>query len=262
MLAPDCVVHNNARMNVRRGATIGGKHGNRVREVRRRRELSQNALAERLKWNQQKLSRIESGETKLTFEDAVHIASSLELSPIDLFADMPVTVPLRYAVCSRFSEKAPPRAQLSEPFQRIAAPPRLERPDECVAIEVLDNSADRIGFPVGSFAIMRERAFIGRPPPGAHVVVARFEATRKGRLMVEVLVGLLAPNAMGDVMVALRSSNKELPPMVLLRGQAERGYSLGDRPEIYVPGAIDVTPRPDDAAEILGRIESVIAPIA
>lgn len=263
VLAENCVLHNNARMQVRREKTVltkRVKQPNRVREIRNRKDLSQNALAERLGWHQQKLSRIEAGETKLIFEDAIVIALALEVSPIDLFADMPMTVPLRFVACSRYFEHGPERPELPEPQQRIAAPPKLEKPEECVAVEVLDNSADRL-YLKGTYLIMRERPFAGKLKPGAAVVVGRYETARKGRFLAEVLVGHLAPNTMGDLMVALRSSNRELPPMVLLRGQEERAMSFGDRPEIYVPEQIDVTPRPGDAAEILGKIERVIAPV-
>lgn len=263
VLAPDCVVHNNTRMQVRRDKAVLAKrvkHPNRVREIRNRKELSQNALAERLSWNQQKLSRIEAGDTKLVFEDAVLIALALEVSPIDLFADMPMTVPLRYAACSRYFEHALARPEFPEPHQRIAAPPKLSKPEECVAVEVLDSSADRL-YPAGTYLIIRERPYAGKLKPGDPVAVGLFETTRKGRFLAEVLIGHLAPNTMGDLMVALRTSNRELPPMVMLRGQQERAMAFGDRPEIYVPDLIDVTPRPGDVAEILGRVERVIAPV-
>lgn len=57
---------------------------NNLKELRKRRNLTQKMLAEQLKMSQQALSRIERGERELTETNIKFICKELKITPNDL----------------------------------------------------------------------------------------------------------------------------------------------------------------------------------
>ena len=60
--------------------------GSRIREIRKTRKMTQDALADKCNFEKGNLSRIETGQTNLTMKSLLKISQALEVPIADLFA--------------------------------------------------------------------------------------------------------------------------------------------------------------------------------
>lgn len=232
----------------------------RVRFWRNRREKSQKDVAEFLGLSQPQVARIERGESALEIENARRLAEFLDVAPSDLYRDGAPTLPLRYRVGLALAGAAPAIAGRAE---RLAAPPRLAQPEDCFFAELVDASADRIGWPPGTFLAVREREALAAPlHRGDRVLVAVYDGPREAGALRHALAGELTPTALGDLLVLTRSSSRDVPPAIVIRASAAApAMGLAERQAVYLhTDAVDYAPRASDEAEILGRIERAIVP--
>lgn len=65
--------------------TVQREVGRRLRELRRQRDLTQEALAEKLGMLAPNYARIEQGRVNVTIDTLVRIANALDVGPGDLF---------------------------------------------------------------------------------------------------------------------------------------------------------------------------------
>lgn len=228
----------------------------RLRFWRERLKLSQADVAAILGVSQPQVGRIERGENALELFHAQRLALAWNLAPTDLFPGGPSTVPLRYRV-------AADGGALPAPWERVTAPRHTEAPEDCFAAEVTDDSADRLNYARGSTLFVRELAAIpGGLDRGDKVLVAVYVGTRDEGAIAAVLAGSLTTTALGDILVLTKSSNRAVPPAVVVHeAAAAPRMELAERQAIYVgPGGVDYRPRPGDTSEILGRIETAEIP--
>lgn len=61
--------------------------GSRIREIRKTRKMTQDALAEKCNFEKGNLSRIETGQTNLTIRSLLRISNALEVPIAALFID-------------------------------------------------------------------------------------------------------------------------------------------------------------------------------
>lgn len=237
----------------------------RVRFWRNRREKSQKEIAEFLGLSQPQVARIERGERALEIDNARRLAEFLEVAPSDLYRDGAPTMPLRYRAGLALGPGQAPA--IAGRLERLAAPPRLASPEDCFFAEVADASADRLGWPAGTFLAVRDRAALAAPlHRGDRVLVAVYDGPRgaapPAARIRHVLAGELTPTALGDVIVLMRSSSRDVPPAVVIRASAAApGMGIADRQAIALhTDAVDYAPRPTDEAEILGRVDRAIVP--
>jgi transcriptional regulator with XRE-family HTH domain len=59
--------------------------GSRIREIRKTRNMTQDDLADKCKFEKGNLSRIETGQTNLTMRSLLRISQALEVPIADLF---------------------------------------------------------------------------------------------------------------------------------------------------------------------------------
>jgi transcriptional regulator with XRE-family HTH domain len=59
--------------------------GSRIREIRKTRKMTQDALADKCNFEKGNLSRIETGQTNLTMRSLLRISQALEVPIADLF---------------------------------------------------------------------------------------------------------------------------------------------------------------------------------
>lgn len=232
----------------------------RLKLLRELRGFSQKDLAERAGIAQSQVGRIEIGETALTPDKAALLARALDFAPSDLYADTPLTVPLRFRVGL---DTHPPLAA-DAPAPRRAAPEGITRPEECFAAEVTDDSADRLGFPRGSIVFARPPAMIAAGLALGDRILVGVPALAPGDAYTQVLLGEFQPNIMGDLLVQLRSTNRAAPAAIMVREGAAAAMGvagIGEAPAAYTPGRIGYTPRDTDNAEILGRVEAANIPV-
>lgn len=231
-----------------------------ARRVRAKRgDQSQTALATALGWPQQKLSNIELGKTRLAWEDAQDLADALGCTAMEFFADLPPSLPVLFHIAGGFSERLDHAVQ-SPPFEWVAAPRFLQRPDECFAAVILDDSADRI-YPAGSTVFVRRREKLDTGlEPGNRVLIANHRNGPGGPEIFEVLVGRVDLTMSGDIIVTTASRNTQVVPSYLIpRAKITHGL-LAESAAHFRPGRIDYAPAADDRVTILGRIDGVTAP--
>lgn len=223
----------------------------RLKLWRERRNLTQEKLAELAQQSQSKIARVERGDQALDMEDAELFASILDTGPTDLFVQGPETVPVRF----RIGETKSGRPELPKPHARLPVPSGIVKVEFSFAVELADRSADLL-YPIGTRAIVVERDAAGPLRPGDPVAVGIRDASGWAKIY----LGELSPTALGDVLVSLRTNVLDLPATIAVRRARVTFLGATDRPALYLPETVDVTPRATDEAEILGRVECVIAP--
>lgn len=236
-------------------------YGRRVRHFRERRGLTQQQLADAVGEIFQTIGKLERGEQRLRFDQAEKLAPALNVEPWQFFAEPPAAagVPMRYVVSAAFSERA---ARWDEPSHHSEpAPSNLADPEDCFAVEVGDDSVDRM-YPEGSILFVRpiEQAG-GRLTVGTKIVIAHFATDAETGDIFEVLAGRLDRSHSGDLMLVVQSGNRRaMPGAVWIRrataegGHADRFYSA----PVDTEPTIDYRPEPGDHAEILGVIERAV----
>lgn len=201
----------------------------------------------------QEVDRLEKGATKLTEKWARRIAPAFNIAPEDLISGRR-SVRLELNIATAFTESRPD-FDIPEAERRwLDAPLGLDRPEQCFAALVADDSADRL-YPPGSTLFVRRIAELDEPlSPGLRVVVRRHSDSTA---TFEVLAGQIGLSPAGDIVLFTRSSNREVPISVVVQEAPRAGGGLADRLVRFVPQAeaIDYEPRPGDPAEILGIVE-------
>lgn len=240
-----------------------GDAGARLRKLRKAKGLTGEELAERAHTTATQISRLEQGKRSMSLKWIRVLARALEvpeeeLSPIGTPARV---VPLRYVVASSFAEDAPRWNE--PPDEAIHVPPTIRNHYECFAALVADDSADRL-YPKGTILIVRGLAHIEPPLMiGAKVLVAHYATDLRTGDLFEVLAGLLDRSYAGDLAVALRTNNRQLPASVMVRPAPHAAGGMAERfapaPAAAEP-AVSYTPEPTDRAEILGVIIMAMTP--
>lgn len=235
----------------------------RVREIREARGLSEAQLAAVIfektgkRFSASQIHRVEVGPTRLTPDKAQLIAAGLDVATSDLFSEMPLTVPLLYRVGLRRGEEP---AVFDPPTVRRSVPHHLARAITCVAADVIDDSADRLGYPRGSTLFVRPMAGIDGLAFGSQVLVAVFAGDAANGVATEILAGEFQQTVMGDMLVSTRSSNRAVPAAIRLR-EGARAPGVEEASVPYQPGKVSYAPRPGDEALLLGRVEAATIPV-
>lgn len=232
---------------------------NRLEQLRELRGMTQAQLAELAHTTASQIGKLERGERRLTVDWQQRLARALDCAAGDLMAegDM-LSVPIKFAIAAADSDTA--IEQPSEPFERLAALPRLHAPHQCVAARVEDHSADRL-YPPGSVLIVRQIAYLPKLTVGQKIVVSRDG---------EALVGILDRSALGELVLLLRSTAKNVPASIVLQRppQDRDGHGIADRfaPASFASGSLErdteivYTPDPRDRANIVGVVVMAITP--
>lgn len=236
--------------------------GNRIAQFRKRLGWTQGDLARQLGTGRSTVAKLEGETMQLTPHWMRRIAGALDVAPTDLLSeDNSLTVPVAGQIASFAAT-----CDLPGLPKRIAAPPLLRRPEDCAAYLVADDSADRL-YPAGSILFVRRLGADRRLVPGAKIVVShRLPAAPSGGLpsgrAMELLVGMLDLSLSGDVLLATRSRNPELPPHVTVQRAAGPAGRFDDAPIRFSGPDIALTydARPEDPAEILGTVVMAITP--
>jgi transcriptional regulator with XRE-family HTH domain len=130
---------------------------NRLRELRRARGMTQDALARLVNTSHATIQRLETGRRRLTDEWANLIAPALHCSPNELFcgAVKPISKPVRHVPqvsWVKASELAPEPHTLEEgDYERLI--PYPSNRSSLIALEVTSDSMDRVASP-GSIIIV------------------------------------------------------------------------------------------------------------
>lgn len=232
---------------------------NRLHELRRLRGLTQNKLAGLAGISGQQIGHLERGERRMTFAQAELLAPHLGCAPADLLSHAEgISIPVTCRIAAAFSESAPVDYHMDPPQARVPALPGLKTPEDCFAAELLDNSADRL-YPAGSVLVARP---VGRSIAlGSKIIFRHCTGSGASRRTMEILVGLLELAPTGDLTLALRSENSELPASVTIK-RRESSTGLGEsRLEPAAIGAsVEYQAAPDDPGEIIGLVVMAITP--
>jgi transcriptional regulator with XRE-family HTH domain len=247
---------------------------NRLHELRRLRGLTQNRLADLAGISGQQIGHLERGERRMTFAQAEILAPHLGCAPADLLSHAAgISVPVTCRVAAAFSESAPAEYDLPPPQTRVPALPGLTAPEQCFAAELSDDSADRM-YPPGSVLVARPiggrdggdgGGSTGTVALGAKILLRRFTGSGRSRRTMEILVGLLRRGASGDLMLDLRTENRELPASVTIQHHDEGSAPGGRLDEIrFEPpssgAVVDYAFDPADPGEIIGVVVMAITP--
>jgi transcriptional regulator with XRE-family HTH domain len=232
---------------------------NRLHELRRLRGLTQNKLAELAGISGQQIGHLERGERRMTFTQAELLAPHLGCAPADLLSHAEgISIPVTCRIAAAFSETAPDEYHIDPPQARVPALPGLKSPEDCFAAEILDDSADRL-YPAGSVLVARPVA--GSIVLGSKIIFRHYTGSGASRQTMEILVGLLERAATGDLTLALRSENRELPAGVTIKHHNSSAGLAESRLEPAAPGAsVDYAPDPADSGEIIGLVVMAITP--
>ncbi len=232
---------------------------NRLHELRRLRGLTQNKLAELAGISGQQIGHLERGERRMTFTQAELLAPHLGCAAADLLSHAEgISIPVTCRIAAAFSETAPVNYHIDPPQARVPALPGLKTPEDCFAAEILDDSADRL-YPAGSTLVARP---VGNSVAlGSKIIFRHCSGTGASRRTMEILVGLLERGATGDLTLALRTKNSELPANIIIK-RCETATGLREsRLEPATSGAaIEYVSRPNDAGEIIGLVVMAITP--
>lgn len=143
----------------RRGRPLsdpGGNYPNRVLHWRVKRGLTQEGLGDLVGLDHRTVGKIEKARQGMSVEQLQVFARALDVAPENLLVGGPAaSLPLRYTVRAFEAEGGP--AECARPFAYFPAPARLAEPEECFAVAVDDDSADRL-YPAGSTLIVRRLA--------------------------------------------------------------------------------------------------------
>jgi len=242
------------------------RYPNRLRELRRTRGLSQQAVAAAAGISGAYYGALERGDKRINADTAEQLSKPLGCAVGDLLGGpQGMSVPLAIAVAAAESEARPAEYDLPEPHERLR-PHRLAEGENCVAAEVFDDSAD-LDFEPGAILFVR-RLTTSQPtaPVGAKVLVRFFldPSGRDGaRKTHEILYGILDRNIVGDLVLITRTRNRLIPRNALIQSAAPSRPGLAERAMTLAPrdAAITYTPRHDDPAELLGIVIYAMGPI-
>ena len=236
---------------------------NRLRDQRTRRGLTIEQVAERLDLSVSQVSRLERGESDMSGRRLRQFAKLYDCQPEDLLADRQ-EAPIAWAVASAFSEDRPDDFELATPHEMVPVPRRLRGGQDLTVADVVDDSADGL-YPAGSLLFLRPVEAGDRLRPGERVVVRRFQDDRQGGQTLEVLVGVLDRTMTGDLVLSVRSANRQIPPTVMIQEGSDRRRAVASFSEAQAVVQMPIVdfayaPKDDDPAEILGRVVWVSAP--
>ncbi|MDZ4254255.1 MAG: helix-turn-helix transcriptional regulator [Sulfuritalea sp.] len=235
--------------------------GNRIKELRRAKGLSQEKLAERLHSGRSTILKLEHGKMKLTTHWMERIAVELDVSPADLISGDGFSVPVTMIVGAAFGRNGG-GFDLDKPYRRVQLP-GLARPEQCFAAAVEDDSADRL-YPQGSLVICRRTEHAATVfKIGCKVLARHFEGSHAGRLTMEILAGRLDRTYTGELVLVTASRNGQVPTSVVIQRPLRADAQLSERftaPAPVTDSRIEYAPRADDQAEIVGLIVMAITP--
>lgn len=237
---------------------------NRIKEIRQRRGVSAQRLAEGLNAHRNTIVKLERGEMKLTTEWMGRIAKALECAPSDLISNGDsASVPITVGIAAAGNACRCEGPAYDKPHELLPPPPGLKQAEDCFAARVEDDSASRL-YPEGSTLIVRRVDRLDQPlRVGSKVLVAHYRTTRAENQMGEVIVGILDRTMTGEIVLLTRSDNRDIPSSIIIQQPAAQPYGVSDRFAVFSQ-ATDPTiiyePRAGDRAEILGRVVMAITP--
>lgn len=251
-----------------RPPTITGarRYPNRLRELRQHSGLSQQGVAAAAGISIAYYGALERGDKRINTDTANRLAGPLRCTIGDLLSGAQgVSVPLLIAVAAAESEGYPAHFNLPEPHERLR-PGRLADPEDCVAAEILDDSAD-LDFERGTILFARERPHLRSPLRAGDKVLVRFyldpAAANGAGSTHEILYGILDQNIVGDLVLITRTSNRLVPRNALIQSATPGRPRFAERaPDPMLrAAAIDYEPRPGGPAEILGVVVYAMGPV-
>ncbi len=246
----------------RPGAILTGKMDNQLRTIRQIRGLSVDQLARRVGASRSKIYKLENGTQRLTDVWIARLAKALSAAPADFLSASGPSIPVSYYISAAFSGLA--SFHMPEPVEQLSPPRRLNRPEDCLACEIYDDSCDGI-YPQGSLVILRDLSGLQNPLKlGDRIVVRHYvHSVGDGRVM-EIVLGHLDRTVTGDLVLLTRSGNPQLPGTVIIRRGADPGAALREaRSRFQGTGAAALPayqPENTDQADILGVVAMVIQP--
>ncbi len=226
------------------------------------RGLSADQLARRVGASRSKIYKLENGTQRLTDVWIARLAEALGAAPADFLSASGSSIPVSHYISAAFSGLA--SFHMPEPVEQISPPRRLNRPQDCLACEIYDDSCDGI-YPQGSLVIVRRLTALQAPLTLGDRIVARHyvDNVGDGRVM-EIILGHLDRTITGDLVLLTRSANPQVPGIVSIRRPVNPASSLGDAQNRFRPmdaaALPDYQPEPDDQADILGVVAMVIQP--
>jgi transcriptional regulator with XRE-family HTH domain len=242
------------------------RYPNNLAKLRSRRGLTQDEVAAAAGISAGYYGELELGYKRLNTDLARSLSGVLRCSVGDLFPTTPaISIALSLLIAAQESAERPEDYDLAQPAAWIQAPPRLARPDECFAAEVLDDSAD-LDYPRHSILFVRRREALRDPLPLGSKIVARFwtaplAAGRCEPPTREILYGILDRSLTGDILLMTRqrthgTSPRRLPASLLIRPGSARLRHIDEHYLAMIPreALADPEPRPGDEAAILGIV--------
>jgi transcriptional regulator with XRE-family HTH domain len=242
------------------------RYPNRLRGLRERRRLSQQAVATAAMMSGAYYGALERGDKRINADTAERLATALGCAAGDLLAGAQgASVPLVFAVAAAESEARPASHDLPEPYERLAAM-RLSDGNDYAAAEIFDDSAN-LDFARGTILFLYRIGPTAVELAVGARVLARFflepPAVSGRRATHEVLYGILDRNVVGDLVLITRTQNRLIPRHVLIQSAAPFGPGLAERVTTFSPRDTPVAyqPRPDDPAELLGVVVYAMGPV-
>lgn len=246
-----------------RTKTTPPQYPNELEGLRQGRGLSQSAVARLAGMSASYYGEIERGDVRLNSDTAAKLQ---RVFPGFTFADSAkdiATTPVRIIIAAQENDGRPDSYGLPVELVEVPTPRALRDIGDCVAAEIADDSADR-DFAQGTVLYLLPVVEDTSLQVGARVVVRFLVGDRAAKGPVaEVLYGLIDRSPTGDLIIWTRSSNRRIPPSLIiqrepmsLRGFSERILSLIPRPP-----TIEYQPRDDDEAEILGVVVYAAGPV-
>ena len=167
---------------------------------------------------------------------------------------------LRYRAASAHAASRPDVLAPSGGFPAVFLPPSIRRQDDDFAVELCDDSADRLRYRSGDVLICRPvSAAHGQVELGKHTVV-RFPPKAAAEEPDEILVGQLDRSSSGDLLLTIRSSRRDLfSPKIIQRVETPEGqFKDVQIVSVNRGDSIFYVPRPEDEGGILGQVVASI----
>ncbi|MFN4283488.1 MAG: helix-turn-helix domain-containing protein [Alphaproteobacteria bacterium] len=231
--------------------------GDRVRDLRVKKDLTQAELAAPLQTTAATISRLEKGQRDLDLVWATKLAAALGVSVSEIFGGPP-TIPLDLTIQTSHIPDTE-KASLALPNDCFVPPPTLSDLTGIAGAFVADDSANRL-YPKGSLLIYRRTASLRRRLRVGDIIIVK---RRAGDPILDhdVMVGILNRSLMGDLSIEMLSDDPRVAGSFHIRRVGTRGFSerfqgwRGAEPEEF-----DYEPASDDAAEIVGVVVQSISP--
>ena len=241
------------------------RYANRLRELRHRLGMSQQEVAQQATISAAYYGALERGDKRINADTAQRLHRPLRCAVSDLLSGTRgISVPLRFAIAAAEAEARPERFDLPEPHEMLH-PGRAGEPQDCVAAEIFDDSAD-LDFAAGTVVFLRPMASLREPIRAGSRVVARFfldpASVEAERPTLEILYGILDQNIIGDLILITRTRNRLIPRHALIQPAAlpRSGFSEGTASAPRRDGVIEYRQGDDDPAEILGLVVYAMGP--